>query len=277
MFVTTKFNNVFKKIYSQFIFYITYYIFFYFQYILFIYLGLPTIVVTVAKNQEVIASNLNEYGYIFLLGDHSDFGNLDKFEVEINKAFKTINICSMSEKALDLVDGFGAERISEILTLNPSTELVARLAGLKDEEFLLKLRNEKESRSNSINTELISPDIHKLWLANQLQNLDNSPFYIIETLFKFPIGQVSFKSQDNYWKISYSLIPLARNKNLSKKMLSICINKLFSSYPGAKICGQIKYNNFVSQKIFVDLGFQLMRSPENPQFLEYLLTSEQWV
>ena len=48
------------------------------------------------------------------------------------------------------------------------------LAQLEDEENLLKVRNQKETRSTSINKKIISKEEHQKWFREKL----NSKFFI---------------------------------------------------------------------------------------------------
>jgi len=77
-------------------------------------LGLPTIAVTTAKNQEMISYNLNMYGAVLAISI------LDKdFSSQLNSAFirlsDPINLKQMSEISAAVTDGFGAQRIGALI------------------------------------------------------------------------------------------------------------------------------------------------------------------
>jgi len=223
-------------------------------------LGLPTLVITVAKNQELIAYNLNKLGYIKLIGNHSEITSQKILTQALSNALSNTNLKEMSSKCLELVDGLGAERVRQILTLDFNAELQTRPANPNDKDFLLELRNENGSRSNSHHTSFISQEEHEIWFFSKLKNPDISQIYIIETLAGLPIGQVRFDLKDNAWIISYSLAAFARGKKLSKKMLILALGEFYRDNSTRAVVGEVKSTNQTSQQILNDLGFTVSSS-----------------
>ena len=76
-------------------------------------LGLPTLLVTLADNQKLIATNLDKKGAVQNLGFYKALS-----DVEIDKAFSAMqnNIgLDMSDVAFSICDGEGARRIVDKL------------------------------------------------------------------------------------------------------------------------------------------------------------------
>jgi len=75
------------------------------------YLGLPTLIVTVAKNQDDIAKNLAKMGAVIYLGSHQRVTG----EKMVNAFIKIISsrsqLLSMQKKSKTLVDGLGVLRV----------------------------------------------------------------------------------------------------------------------------------------------------------------------
>lgn len=70
-------------------------------------LGLPTLMVILAKNQELIASSIEEAGAAVIIDRHELEGICDKLVIDF------INLKEVSSKASQVVDGQGANRIIE--------------------------------------------------------------------------------------------------------------------------------------------------------------------
>ncbi len=234
-------------------------------------LGLPSIVITRAKNQEEISKHLDESGYVTLIGDESEFDNEKKLARALSKAFKESDFEKMSKKCLELVDGLGTERVVGVLTLNQNTDLSIRLARPQDKDFLLELRNENSVRLHSANTDFILPEEHEIWFSNKLRNPDITQIYIIETLAGLPIGQVRFDLEDDAWIISYSLAAFARGKKLSKKMLVLALGEFYRDNTTRAVVGAVKSTNQTSQQILNDLGFTVSSSDGGGDVHRYLL------
>jgi hypothetical protein len=239
-------------------------------------LGLPSIVITRAKNQEEISKYLDEFGYLTLIGDESEFDNEQKLTKALSIAFKESDFEKMSKRCLELVDGLGTERVVGVLTLNQDTELFTRLARPQDKDFLLELRNENCSRLHSANTDFIQPEEHEIWFSNKLRNPDISQIYIIETFAGLPIGQVRFDLKDNSWIISYSLAAFARGKKLSKKMLILALGEFYRDNTTRAVVGEVKSTTQTSQQILNDLGFTASSSDGGGMSIGICSNLESW-
>ncbi len=219
-------------------------------------LGLPSLVVTVAANQKDITAELNRQGYVRWIGDQDS-----ATESLIISALKDVleksgqDIAEWSRKCMDLVDGNGCERVASVLSLNSSTELLARDAQAEDEELLLRWANDPTVRLNAFHSAQIDPQGHHQWFSKRLQNPEQCRIYIVQTEEGFPIGQVRFDLSENGWSIDYSLDCAVRGRKLGAKLLSAAIDALKSSAGEVRIFGQVKAMNHSSQKVFQNLGF----------------------
>jgi UDP-2,4-diacetamido-2,4,6-trideoxy-beta-L-altropyranose hydrolase len=79
-------------------------------------LGLPVLLVPVARNQVEIANALDSIGACYYLGER-DAVNLDSVKHSINELLVAPNqVLSISQQAFSLVDGLGVNRVSEALS-----------------------------------------------------------------------------------------------------------------------------------------------------------------
>ena len=79
-------------------------------------LRLPALVLTIAENQEQVARDMAKFGALFNLGKFSDVASEDMVH-ELNRLFvDNVLLAVASDKAQNMVDGFGVQRASrEIL------------------------------------------------------------------------------------------------------------------------------------------------------------------
>lgn len=155
-------------------------------------LGVPSFVITIAENQKQIAAEMHKQGYIKLLGNHDDINSIILEKTLKDIANNRIEIEEWSQHCLNLVDGLGAKRVAEILTIDEYSQFDIRYADYSDKEMLFEWRNEAGVRSNSFSNHEIKFDEHCNWLDNVLKNKKNNIFYIVSTALGFPLGQVRF-------------------------------------------------------------------------------------
>lgn len=217
-------------------------------------LGLPSLVVTLAKNQRPIADGLHRQGLAHWLG-HED----DVTEQSIRQALATLIEKNIDEKESLLcrstVDGKGVDRIGAILTTTAETPLHVRHARLSDEALLLAWANDPETRRNSFSPDPIHVATHHQWFRSRLQDLDGCCIYIVETEDRIPVGQVRFEKKDQAWAIDYSLAPHFRGRGLGRPMLETALLNLRSEKPGVLVLGRVKKSNQPSCKVFESLDF----------------------
>lgn len=77
-------------------------------------LGLPTIGVTLAQNQEAIARDLHEAGLIYLLGRSEDL-SADDYVAALTLMARQRCLADLSRRCLNICDGLGAERLAAYL------------------------------------------------------------------------------------------------------------------------------------------------------------------
>lgn len=217
-------------------------------------LGLPTLVVTLAKNQHPIADELSQHGLIHWLG-HRDRVDEQTIAQALDKLLQQGLDEDWSLRCLAAVDGKGVNRVCAALTVSVITPLRMRYATLKDEAMLLTWANDPETRNNAFHQETITVETHRVWFRDRLRNLDGCRFYIAETADGIALGQVRFERQKHGWEIHYALAPMFRRRGMGRTLLEVALSKLRTDMSGVLIFGQVKGDNRPSQKIFEALGF----------------------
>jgi len=218
-------------------------------------LGLPSIVVSVAKNQVEICRELAARGLIVWLG-LVDSITEDALSQAIQAASQDTGYTEMSRTCLKIADGQGTQRVAEILSLTRDTRLRIRSARLADSELLLNWKNDAGARVSSFQSEVITRDQHEAWFSERLKNPSSCRIYIVETESGMELGQVRFELEADGWEIHYSVASFARGMGLGRKMLEASLRYHRSEFPGVMVFGRVRADNHASANIFDSLGFQ---------------------
>ena len=210
---------------------------------------LPNMILYCADNQVPIAESLDKAGAAVNLGMTNEIS-----EQSISEKIETL-ICDfsrregMSEEAGKLVDGLGAERVTEEMSA-PSLRHV--LEG--DCKFVFELSNSPEVRSISFSKDPIPWETHLQWFNRILQD-KNSAFYIAEGCDGNPIGQIRFKKDLNEAVVSVSLVKGVRGKGYGSRIIAQGTEALFRSSAVNVVHAYVKKENPSSVKSFEKSGF----------------------
>ncbi|MDN5215676.1 UDP-2,4-diacetamido-2,4,6-trideoxy-beta-L-altropyranose hydrolase [Fulvivirgaceae bacterium BMA12] len=143
-----------------------------------------------------------------------------------------------------------------IQELQNNTEISVRDIQENDLLVLFNWANDKEVRSNALNTESISLENHKKWFYSKI-NQGKSKLFIAERS-KEPVGQVRFDLVNGCYVIDYSVDSKFRGKGLGKLILKKAIARLLSEKienSTMVIIGEVRESNVKSWKVFENLNF----------------------
>lgn len=223
-------------------------------------LGLPTLVVSLAENQTLIAAELDRLKLVYWLGNQETV-SVSALKLALQKAFKIEgSLVQWSSHCRALVDGRGAGQVAELLLLSSTSNLTARLAYAADENQLFSWANDSLVRKNAFSPEPIEPATHSTWFHKRLCDPENCQIYIVETKAGIPIGQVRFERSEEAWEIDYSLVAAARGRGLGAHLLNAAIQTFRQSRNGILVFGRVKPGNLASEKVFRRLGFKVANS-----------------
>lgn len=232
--------------------------------------GLYAVVVSLADNQVPLARELARRGFIDWLGDASTV-TLDALTTAIADAIAAPARPERAQAMMDIVDGLGAERVSDVLLHDRHSAITMRSVRAEDSDLVLAWANDPGTRRYAFSTGAISRDIHAGWFARRLANSD-VVFLIAETPYGVALGQVRFELQaDGRWEISYLVAPAFRGRGLARKMLSAGIDTLVQRHPEAIVTGLVKPENTASTRIFSALGFSGAPSAEHADAIRFVL------
>lgn len=152
------------------------------------------------------------------------------------------------------------------------------LAKLEDEENLLKVRNQKETRSTSINKKIISIEEHQKWFREKL-NSKFFHYYVLKDLNNEFIGlgygeKFNISDKSCIWGIRV-LTNLKKTDKFGSIILYLLFNKLFSLNEINKInCQVLKEFDWI-KKWYIRWGHEMENFDEiNGCFNLYLLKNK---
>jgi UDP-2,4-diacetamido-2,4,6-trideoxy-beta-L-altropyranose hydrolase len=241
-------------------------------------LGLPSLVMTIAENQEYLTQTLHEQGYLISLGAKQKVSA----ETISQNLYDILNeperVLSFVDRGEQLVDGNGAKRVSSMIeeTQNPE-EYRLRKATHEDLLTYYHWANDETVRKNSFSPEPIDLETHKHWFQQKLNNPDTL-LYILEKSGN-PVGQIRFDMEEKIAHISYLIDSNYRGQGLGKLIVQVGIKQFFKDN-SRKVDFQaaIKPENLVSHKIFQNIGFdkvipkQTNKQSKNPTKIIYQLS-----
>lgn len=140
--------------------------------------------------------------------------------------------------------------------------ITQRTATLGDAVRLLNWRNDTSTRKFSRQSEKISLDEHIEWLAARLKRVRSEPFY----LFDAELGAIGMSRLDaisgspGKYEISILVEPNQHGKGVGTTILRLTCESFFTLYPNYAIVAYISPDNYISQKLFLSAGFELMTS-----------------
>ena len=129
-----------------------------------------------------------------------------------------------------------------------------------DWKVLLEWRNDKITRQNSFNSELISINTHKEIIKNTLINTDRTLFILEYN--ETPVGTIREDRLDkDEFELSYTISPMYRGKKIGQIMISLYLIERKGSF----LC-EVKEENVASIKMIEKLGFKLFNTEKRVNF-----------
>ena len=215
-------------------------------------LGLPSIAVPIAKNQESSVNNMKANAFIFGL----DKNNLSvTYLIEILRGLLHMNelLVAIGEKNKLLIDGKGCNRLTDLL-LSPTINV--RKAVESDCEIIFNWRNHPSVRLNSFNKDQIEFSTHQKWYKKILLN-DNEIILIGEKDDK-SIGVLRYKIFGDFAETSIYLAPQAQGLGYGALLLNAGSKWLKKTLTNTKyITAEVLPQNEGSKKSFIKAGFNI--------------------
>ncbi len=214
-------------------------------------LGIPSIIIPLAENQETISAQLVQAGAAIRV-------NLDEIIATLLPAYQTmIDAWSTMRVAnLSLCDGLGLLRVAQCVNTlcnNVSNLITLRCAAKSDIKQVFEWQILPETRKYALIPEPPTWEGHQKWMHAKLQSIHDY-FYIIESLLdKDSIGVLRLDrlSEDNY-VLSIFIDPQYFGKGYAKEALAY----IDIMHPDITIQATVLEENIASQRLFTVANYQ---------------------
>ena len=219
--------------------------------------GVPTILLSVAANQDLVRTHLVDAGHCWRAEVDSLGATIDTVVGDPGSRLE------LSERGVELVDGLGADRVVAELR---SVDIEVRAATMQDADRLLSWANDPITRSNSFNPDRIDPAGHVSWLRRVVD--DESSLLLIGEYAGDPIGQMRFDKQDGQVLVSVGLSVDTRGKSLGAPLILAGVRAAQACWSAVSMLARIKDGNTASIRAFRVGGFSHVRSVEGDGVVE---------
>ncbi len=215
-------------------------------------LGLPCIVIPIAKNQIGSTTDLNYRGAIMSLGgDERSLPN--RIQSAVMRLIENPkDVVEIAKTGIEMVPCDGVNDVTALLIGQLSEiKLTHREATLADSKLYWYWANDPEVRRNAFNSKPISWEDHQIWFNSRIENL-KTKLLIFESKYG-AVGQVRLEGIESQKTISYSVARQFRGMGIGTKMIAQVVS-VNPSYAG-RFVAEVKKENRVSIGIFQKLGF----------------------
>lgn len=220
-------------------------------------LGLPTLVVPLAANQQAVARDLAEEGAVFLLGQLGS--NLQVEDYRRNLEFLISNpplLKHSSYRGGSLVDGKGTLRC--VAALGSEFEVLLKKATHDDCRQLYEWRNAPQTRYYFNNPDPIKWEDHVQWFQQVVDRPDR--ILLIGYVDSDPVGVLRYDLRGCEAEVSIYLVPGKTGRGFGPALLREGNRYIQTDQPGVnRIVAQVLPENKASIRAFEKAHFRLSR------------------
>ena len=219
-------------------------------------LGLPTLMIKTAENQQYVVSALHKAGAAEYLGSVAEVSEKNislKLKSYLENSQKTYE---MGIKASDLVDGKGISRIIPYISGIQGNDVHLRLMNKLDMKILFNWQEHELTRQYARNKSIPSWQEHEAWFLKTISDASKQLYMIMYD--QQEVGMVRLDRRDESsdiaqsYEVSILLDPDFYGQGIAADALCL-IRKI---EPKAEIWAEILPENKASRKLFGSLGYQ---------------------
>ncbi len=228
-------------------------------------LGLPTIVVSSAGNQEPASLALDSLRVVRYLGHVENIQSDSIANAVIELLQDDMLLYEMSLRAMGLVDGRGTKRVACSIL---SSFLRLEAAGPEHAERIFAWRNHPDNRKTSLDQGEINWNDHLRWFEETLRSNNRKLF--VATLENESIGVLRLDFVPGQAWVSIYLVPEFHRSRLGLPLL-LKVPELLHDAPEAigQLRAQIRHGNPASESIFTDAGYECFDKGAGSAFSEW--------
>lgn len=216
-----------------------------------LFMGVPSIVIPIAGNQELVARKLGLRSLACVLSE-SEAKKSHLLAKTLSRILCSREIRSgLSKRMAGYIDGNGPARIIHAME---TPALILRTAEPGDCEMVWRWINDPDVRLVSFTQEPIPLDHHRAWFASSLSD-PGLIYYLALEPHTGPIGQARFRIENRDATISVLVAPGQRGKSLGSQLIHDATEKVFAETGVENVKAFIKTGNEVSKKAFARAGY----------------------
>lgn len=216
------------------------------------WLGLPAILITLAKNQEPGAAELARRGIALCLGSHEQLDETQLIHELRELVHSRERRQHMAQLGQELIDGKGCQRV---LTAMQSSILRLRRANRDDAILLWRWVNEPAVRAASFQTRPISLEEHAAWFAGKI-NAEQAAIYVAEDHEGTPVGQFRVEwGANKEAKVDISIAPDKRGCGIAATLIARATHMASRDVGLQRFHAYIRPENHASIRAFEKAGF----------------------
>jgi UDP-2,4-diacetamido-2,4,6-trideoxy-beta-L-altropyranose hydrolase len=211
-------------------------------------LGLPSVVVTTAQNQQANARGLQARGAIVLAGSLASVSPQDL--ADVLQSMNEGQVVAMSMAAAKICDGFGAVRVADTVTGLRDETITLRPVAETDLDLLFAWRNDETTRRASRSANPIERCEHAAWFVRALAEGERT--LCVAEWHGAPVGVVRLDSGVPAPELSWMIAPEARGRGIATHMLRRMLARAPSS-----VVAHVRKDNQASQRVAIKAGLSL--------------------
>jgi UDP-2,4-diacetamido-2,4,6-trideoxy-beta-L-altropyranose hydrolase len=198
-------------------------------------LGLPSVIMVTADNQEAVFKALQDAGKIFSLQDFLNAEEKSRFY-------------EMSGK---IIDGFGINRVLIQGLSDGLKNITLKKVTEEDKDLIFFWQSIKEVRQYARQTKLPSYQEHTQWFERRLKQIAD-PYWIIHEGVG-PVGALSlvYDMKKSAYELSWYLEPSAQGRGLGTEAVKLAV----ATVNPFAICAFVKPENIASHRSLKKAGF----------------------
>lgn len=215
-------------------------------------LGLPSIVICAAENQEAVSRSLAEAGYLYYLGPSGEV-SVERIAAALGELINNAPFLRfLGHAGLSLVDGRGAARVAYAMT-PPQISLRPALAN--DSESIWCWRNAEETRRYAFDNCPIPKAQHEHWYEAMLR--DPSRSLLIGECEGHAVGVLRYDIQGEQAKVSVYLVPGMQGRGYGSELLRSGSRWLREHHPTVcRVAAEVMPANESSTNAFIKAGYR---------------------
>lgn len=217
------------------------------------FMGLPSLIIVLADNQDFTAKWLGAMGVSMNLGSH-EFLEADNIAQALTQVLLAKEKREeMARKSQEIVDGEGISRV--IMHLR-GEKIRLRRACEEDCELFWNWANEQEVRRKAFSSDPIPWEGHVSWFRHSLRNPDCFLFLALDDQ-DIPIGQIRFDSNGrDEVDVDVSIDKEKRGLGYGNELINLSVEEIFRISSLRSVHAFVKPDNIGSSKAFEKARFK---------------------